>query len=269
MRNTGFLIFGFILLWEMSVAQEPQVREYKIFGKDYQSVTILDWELSGAVIYLVSGHGGPDPGAQGKYGNYTLSEDEYAYDVTLRLARKLIEHGALVYMITRDNNDGIRDGSILKSDKDEKCYPNLAIPLNQKARLSQRTKAVNSLYRKNGGKYQRVIIIHLDSRSTRENTDVYFYHHAKSKSGKKLAKTIQRTFKDKYAEHQPNRSYHGKVSDRSSLYIIRNTTPPAVFIELGNIRNARDQRRFVLKDNRDALAKWISEAIIKDYKSSN
>lgn len=264
----SFLIIALFILTDLLIGQEVQVRSYKIFGPEYEKVSILSQELKGATLFLVSGHGGPDPGAQGKYGKYTLSEDEYAYDVTLRLARKLIEKGAHVYMITRDNNDGIRNASILKSDKDEKCYPNQAISLNHLARLSQRTKAVNSLYRKTKGSYKRVIFIHLDSRSTGANTDVFFFHHAKSKSGKKLARTIRKTFKEKYAQHQPNRKYTGTVSDRSSLYVIRNTTPPAVFIELGNIRNSRDQRRFVLKDNRDALAKWIGEAIVKDYKTS-
>jgi N-acetylmuramoyl-L-alanine amidase len=259
--TTGVVLAATLML----SGQSAPTRTYEIFGPKYEKVTISSNELEGAIFYLVAGHGGPDPGAQGKYGNYTLSEDEYAYDVTLRLARNLIEKGALVYMITRDNNDGIRDESILRSDKDEKCYPNQEIPLNQLARLSQRTKAVNELYRKNKSSYQRVIIIHLDSRSMGEKTDVFFYHHNRSKSGKRLALSIQQTFKEKYDHHQPNRGYSGTVSDRSGLYVIRNTKPPAVFIELGNIRNSRDQRRFVVRDNREALAKWMTEAIVNDY----
>ena len=262
------LTIGILFIAAKLLAQESITRTYEIFGPAYENVEISSQVLKGAVFYLVSGHGGPDPGAQGKYGNYTLSEDEYAYDVTLRLARKLIEKGALVYMITRDNNDGIRDESILRSDKDERCYPNQVIPLNQLQRLAQRTKAVNSLYRTNKSKYQRVIIIHLDSRSTGEKTDVFFYHHHKSRSGKRLANNIQKTFREKYRQFQPNRGYSGTVSDRSGLYVIRNTNPPAVFIELGNIRNSRDQRRFVVKDNREAMAKWIAEAIEKDYKEN-
>ena len=75
----------------------------------YAEVEISSNELDGAVYYLMAGHGGPDPGAVGNYNNRMLTEDEYAYDVTLRLARKLIEKGALVYMITRDKDDAIRD----------------------------------------------------------------------------------------------------------------------------------------------------------------
>ena len=241
------------------------VREYAIFRKNYSSVEITGNDLSGTVYYLMSGHGGPDPGASGKYGANTLTEDEYAYDVTLRLARNLIQHGALVYLITRDDNDGIRDQSILKVDSDEKCYPSAVIPVNQMARLRQRTNAVNRLSAQHKGNYQRLIVLHLDSRSTGENIDVFFYHHGNSRSGKQLADNIHNTFREKYRRFQPNRSYRGTVTTRSGLYVVRNTDPPTVFIELGNISNARDQLRFVLYDNRQAMANWITEGIITDY----
>lgn len=246
-------------------SDNPVWRTYEIFGSKYSKVEIKDNSLAGTVYYLMSGHGGPDPGAIGGYGPYTLAEDEYAYDVTLRLARKLIEHGALVYMITRDNNDGIRDENILRRDKDERCYPSEVIPINHVARLKQRTTAVNRLNRKYRGRYQRLIVLHLDSSSSGENIDVYFYHHQNSKSGKRLATNIHNTIRSKYDKHQPNRPYRGTVSSRSGLYVIRNTHPPTVFIELGNIRNSKDQRRFVIPDNRQALANWIGDGIKNDY----
>lgn len=243
------------------------VRDYAIFGKKYSRVEITDKTLDGAVYYLMSGHGGPDPGASEKYGNTILTEDEYAYDVTLRLARNLIQHGALVYMITRDDNDGIRDQAILARDSDEKCYPSSNIPANQNARLRQRTTVVNGLYTKYRGSYQRLIVIHVDSRSTGENIDVFFYHHGNSSSGKRLADNIQVTFREKYRKFQPGRNYYGSVSARNGLWVVRNTHPPVVFIELGNIRNPRDQLRFVIYDNRQAMANWIAEGIIRDFKS--
>ncbi len=239
-------------------------RTYKIFGEGHEKVRVLDSKLKGAVYYLVAGHGGPDPGAIGKYGNHKLCEDEYAYDVTLRLARNLVQHGASVYMITRDPNDGIRDGSYLKADKDEKCYPNQKIPLNQLKRLKQRTNAVNGLYSKNKNAFQRMIAIHVDSRSHGENIDVFFYHDKMSKAGKQAAKTLQKTFQDKYNEHQPGRGYKGTVSDRN-LYVVKNTYPVAVYIELGNINHSRDQQRFILSDNRQAVANWLAEGLIADF----
>lgn len=241
--------------------------DYPLFGKKYSRVEIKDQQLKGAVYYLIAGHGGPDPGAVGKYGPYLLGEDEYAYDVSLRLARRLMEHGATVYMIIQDPDDGIRDDNVLELDTDEVCYQGLTIPVNQKLRLRQRTKAVNALYAKHKGAHQRMLSIHVDSRRKGENIDVFFYHHENSPSGKKLAQSIYQTISSKYSRYQPNRDYFGSVSARSSLYVVKYSHPPAVFIELGNIMNDRDQRRFVIPDNRQALANWIGEGILADFKN--
>ena len=124
-------------------------KTYAIFGKNYQDVDILDRSLKGKVFYVEGGHGGPDPGAEAKVEGRTLCEDEYAYDVSLRVARELIKHGAVVYIINRDPTDGIRDGDFLTCDTDEITYPNLIPPRNHKARLTQRSDAVNLIYEAN------------------------------------------------------------------------------------------------------------------------
>ena len=243
------------------------IKTFDIFGAAYKDVEITGNELNGAIYYLVSGHGGPDPGAVGKYGNHMLCEDEYAYDVTLRLARNLIQRGATVYMIVRDPDDGIRDESILKADKDEVCYPNLTIPLNQLSRLKQRTDAVNSLYSKNRNAFQRMVCIHIDSRSHGENIDVFFYHDRRSNTGQRAARILQQTFQDKYNTNQPGRGYKGTVTSRN-LYELRNSFPVAVFIELGNINHQRDQQRFIIADNRQALANWLLQGLITDFQTN-
>ena len=250
------------------VVQAQTTRNFKIFGPDKQKVTIKSNTLGGAVYYLKSGHGGPDPGAMGQYNGHTLCEDEYAYDVILRLGRNLIEQGATVYFIVRDPDDGIRDDQYLKADKDEVCYPDLTIPLNQVQRLKQRTDAINQLSRSNKGKFQRMISVHVDARSKNKNIDVFFYHDHRSKTGATTARLMKETFEDKYRKHQPGRGYHGTVSDRN-LYVVANSLPVSVYIELGNIHHARDQQRIVSADNRQALANWMSEALIKDFKTNN
>lgn len=249
------------------IQPKPKKLVYEIFGSKYREITVKNQDLDGATYYLMSGHGGPDPGAIGKLNGRLLCEDEYAYDVTLRLARGLIECGAAVYMIIRDPNDGIRDESFLTPDKDEVCYPDNEIPLSQLARLQQGTEAVNQLHTLNKNKFQRLVVIHVDSRSTKENIDVFFYHDKGSNSGKRLANTLMQTFMQKYATHQPNRGYNGSVSERN-LYVIKNSIPPSVFIELGNINHTRDQQRFIIPDNRQAVANWLRDGLIEDYKKS-
>ena len=237
-----------------------------LYGKERERFRLESDLLKGAVFHLVSGHGGPDPGALGTYGNQILAEDEYAYDITLRLAKKLQENGATAHIIIQDENDGIRAQSFLELDTDETCMGEL-IPLNQIERLKQRADAVNSLYVKNKGAFQRCIVIHVDSRSHGNSIDVFFYHAPNSKLGKSAAQTILDVFDSKYSRHQPSRGYSGVVNSRN-LYVLRKTYPATVFVELGNIGNYRDQQRFILEDNRQALANWLYEGMLNDYNNN-
>ncbi len=237
-----------------------------LFGKGLANVKVISDRLRGACFYIVSGHGGPDPGAIGRIGKIELHEDEYAYDVALRLARNLMQEGAEVRIIIRDAKDGIRDDRYLSNSKRETCM-GAAIPLNQVARLQQRCAKINELYRKDrkNYKYCRAIFLHVDSRSKSHQTDVFFYHSKNKPESKRLAATMKKTFESKYDKHQPNRGFTGTVSARN-LYVLANTSPASVFVELGNIQNTFDQRRFVISSNRQALAKWLMEGFITDYR---
>ncbi|MEM9325123.1 MAG: N-acetylmuramoyl-L-alanine amidase [Bacteroidota bacterium] len=249
--------------------KEAEWRDYPIFGESYRKLEVIDDLLDGAIFYLIAGHGGPDPGAVGSLGSQQLCEDEYAYDVTLRLARWLIERGGLVYLITRDDNDGIRDAEYLPCDKDEYAYLKGAIPARHLSRLKQRTGLVNSISRKYAkSRYQRMVSIHIDSRSRGEQVDVFFYYHHKSSTGRALATDVQKTFEENYREHQPNRGYKGAVLPSNSLYVLRSTRPPAILIELGNISSARDRQRIMIPDNRQALAHWMGEGLLYNYQAS-
>ena len=233
-----------------------------IFGKDYENIPIEANDLQNKVFYIVSGHGGPDPGAICTECEKHLCEDEYAYDVALRLARNLLQHGAIVHMIIRDKNDGIRDQEYLPCDKDELCL-DTRIPIRQKIRLQQRASAINNLYnmyKKRGIKEQIAVMVHVDSRNKEKRQDTFFYYYKKSKSSKKLAENLKDTFKKKYNTYQKNRGYKGYTKHRG-LYMLTNTLPTAVYIELANIKNKNDQKRILVKENRQALANWLFEGL--------
>lgn len=236
-----------------------------LFGKGLAKGKVESGKLKGACIYVVSGHGGPDPGAIGKVGKTELHEDEYAYDVALRLARDLMQEGAEVHIIIQDAKDGIRDDQYLSNSKRETCMGK-TIPLNQVARLQQRCDAINNLYKKEKDEYKycRAIFLHVDSRNVGEQIDVFFYHRDGWSKGLQLASQMRKTFQEKYDRHQPNRGFEGSVSSRG-LYVLTHTQPVSVFVELGNIQNSHDQKRFVLSSNRQALANWITEGFIKDF----
>ena len=243
----------------------------RLFGEKYEEIIIEDKTLANQVFYLVSGHGGPDPGAMCKDCTpcsdcpKNMCEDEYAYDVTLRLARNLMSHGAIVHMIIEDKNDGIRDEKYLECDKDEVIFTGAKLPLRQLDRLKQRADAVNKLfykYKKQKVKSQKLVMVHVDSRRKDKRQDVFFYHYGKSKSSKKLAYNLKEVFEEKYNYYQKGRGYKGYVDNRG-LYMLRRTLPTSVYVELANIRNQADHKRLILKNNRQALADWLYEGITR------
>ncbi len=243
---------------------------FPIFGSKYARFSTVSNKLHGKVFYLISGHGGPDPGAIGQRARHKLCEDEYAYDVTLRLARRLLANGAIVHIILRDPNDGIRDQKYLKCDHDEVYLGNKRISRFQHPRLEDRAFIVNNLfysYKRKGykSKDQITFILHIDSRNRKKQIDAFFYHAPKSRRSKQIAKRLYRTFKMKYRYFQASRSYTGRVLSRD-LFMLMNLKPLAVYFELANIRNPSDQRRLVLPQNRESLAKWIAEGLMRHYR---
>ncbi len=240
-------------------------RNFPIFGTKYAKTPLTDTKLKGQVYYIVSGHGGPDPGAMAKRGNYNLCEDEYAYDVALRLCRNLVAHGATAYMIVRDPNDGIRNDRFLKSDSDEVLWGNQKMSTVQKTRLFQRSDIINELYdkhEKQGVVVQKMICIHVDSRSKRERTDLFFYYQQKNKAGKKLAEAMRRTINSKYKKYRKKGQYLGTVSSRD-LHMLRESKPLGIYVEMANIKNTADQQRIVLERNRQLIADWLFEGLVK------
>lgn len=238
-----------------------------IFGKSLSVITPQSDRLKDACLYIISGHGGPDPGAVARVGNRQLHEDEYAYDMALRLARNLMMDGATVYVIIQDPNDGIRDDMYLNNSSNETCMGE-PIPRNQLDRLKQRVDKVNELYRrdKEKFKYIRAIDIHVDSRNQGKRIDVFFYHSG-DKHSKLLATTMRDLFQVKYDTHQPGRGFGGFVEQRN-LYVLRYLKPPSILVETGNIQNEFDRRRILSSNNRQALANWMAQAFYEDYKKS-
>lgn len=233
-------------------------------GDKYKKIDKIDNSLEDCVYYLDPGHGGPDPGAIGHNGKYDLCEDEYAYDVVLRLARALLQHGATVYVLVHDENDGIRDDQFLSNDDKEYYYGGGAISENQRERLLARASIVNELYEKHrkNAKLQQLIVIHLDSRVVKQRVDIFFYYKPGSSEGKALAESVYNFIKNKYDASQPGRGYKGTISARN-LLMLRETKPTGVYVELGNIQNKRNQIRFIEKNNRQAIANWFCDALIK------
>ena len=237
---------------------------YAIFGPTYAQVEQIDDRLAGRHYYLIAGHGGPDPGAMAKIREHRICEDEYAYDVLLRLARNILSHGGVPYVIVRDPDDGIRDEVYLECDYDEVAWGDEPIPRDQLERLRQRTAAVNELARRakaRGVKEQYCIEIHVDSRHAERQTDLYFYHQRKSDDSEDTAECIREAMARNYAKHGRSRAYEGTIRARD-LFTLREAKVPTIYIEIGNIQHSFDQQRVLKVSNRQALADWFAEGLL-------
>ena len=242
-----------------------QPTDRKIFGEKYKDFTVVSDNLKDACFYIVSGHGGPDPGAITRVSGRELHEDEYNYDFSLRLARNLMMQGATVYVIIQDEYDGIRDERFLTNNNTETCLGE-PIPKSQIDRLKQRVDKVNELYARDKDRfnYIRAIEVHIDSRNPREQIDLFLYY-ADNPQSRLTSYTVRNEMLNQYKKHQPNRGFIGNVSHRN-LYILRELNPPAIMVEVGNFQNLRDRERILNPNNRQAIANWMTNAFLEDVK---
>lgn len=267
--NEGRLIRGDQLLagrsYEVPGGAVPRVETVSLFGPRYERVERKTDRLAGHVYYIVGGHGGPDPGTVGRYAGRPLPEDEVAYDVGLRLARRLIEEGATVHVIVEDPDDGIRDGSRLDPDTDERYAGGHPIARGHERRLRDRVTVVNRLYDEHRAtaKSQRLLALHVDARGRRREPQIDVHFRVASEPGRAFARHLLGALRAQYARVQPGRGYRGTVEVRD-LYVLRHTKPVATLVELGNIRHPRDQVRLTRAGNRQALAEWLARGVLDE-----
>ena len=92
---------------------------------------------------------------------------------------------------------------------------------------------------------------------------MFFYHKIQDSPSKRFATAMHQTIAEKYDQYRKGRGYTGTVTSRD-LHMLREVIPTSVFIELGNIRNSNDQARLVIEKNRQLVADWLFEGVIKD-----
>lgn len=248
-----------------SAGAARRVMTMPLFGPSYERVERKTDRLEGRVYYVVSGHGGPDPGTVGRHAGRSLPEDEIAYDVALRLARRLLEEGATVHVIVQDPDDGIRDGTRFDHDDDETYVGGRPIARNHARRLRDRATIINRLYDQHRAtaKSQRLIALHVDARGRRSQPQIDVHFQVASEQGRQFGSVLLATLRDQYERVQPGRGYRGTVEYRN-LYVLRNTKPVATLVELGNIRHPKDQVRLTRAFNRRALAEWLLRGLLRE-----
>ncbi|MGI6730936.1 MAG: N-acetylmuramoyl-L-alanine amidase [Anaerovoracaceae bacterium] len=76
----------------------------KLGDTTVDGLAVLDWRATGKLIIIDPGHGGKDPGAQGRQnGKVVINEKDINLDIALRLNEKLMAAGANTYILREDD----------------------------------------------------------------------------------------------------------------------------------------------------------------------
>ncbi len=203
---------------------------FAIFDQEVRNMPPLGHELSGYSIVIDPGHGGLDPGAivktrvNGK--EIYLVEDEFNYDISLRLYRLLKRYGANVLLTVLSPNNVIReeeDGPEFANEKNE-VYNDIKLdfrPVGGREGNKERIK-IGEKFLKNTPKEKRIwISIHHDS-SPHSPAGLVAVHTEAGTETYDLAKLIIKE------------QGRGRIMSDTYFVLEDNPAPAAVLLEVRN-----------------------------------
>jgi len=179
--------------------EDPAVNFSKASGllKDFEkaaaSLPPLSSRLKGYTVVLDPGHGGLDPGAivassDGNGNTVYVVEDEYSYDISLRVYRDLIRHGAEVFLTVISPNQTIRttrDASITFVNEKNEVYNSASLnsetggsvwPVGNAWGLDQRKEVAQKALRGKSKNRTIFVSIHADNNPGDEKGTGILYH---------------------------------------------------------------------------------------------
>lgn len=213
--------------------------------------------LAGRTIVLDPGHNGENAGAPsvinrhvpigggqtkpcnttGTSTNSGYSEAAYAWDVAVRARRVLRRRGAQV-VLTRNDNRSVGP-----------C-------VNERARIANRARADATVSIHADGGPAAGFGFHVIEPALIDGLtdDIFRRSH-------RLAVDVRAGFRRRTGEPYANYVATNGLARRSDLGGLRLADVPAVFIETGNMRNARDAKRIVRPSHRLTVARGIADGI--------
>lgn len=225
-RNIVAWIIGFIVL--IFLISFPLKKTELMWGS---------WSLplSGKVIVIDPGHGGPDGGAVGKD---KTSEKEIALKVAKKTRDYLQQAGALVYLTREDDRDLANEGTRgLSARKSEDIRNRLSF-----------------IHEKNADLF---VTIHLNALPSSRWHGAQTFYSPQYDENEHLAKMIQTEF-IRNLENTTRQALHIQ-----NIYLLKYAEVPGALVELGFLSN--ETERELLKQNKyqDKLALSIYQGILK------
>ncbi|KEZ49443.1 N-acetylmuramoyl-L-alanine amidase CwlD [Metabacillus indicus] len=190
--------------------------------------------LTGKVIYIDPGHGGPDGGAVGT----EHLEKDIALAISKQIRDYLQEQGALV-LLTRERDTDL-------ADKSTKGYSK-----RKGEDLRKRLKLINE------SEADMYLSIHLNAIPSRQWSGAQTFYHSKMEENQVLAKFIQ----DELRRNLENTDR--KAKQMNTIYLMKHIDKPGALVEVGFLSNPDEARLLGTEEYQDKVAASIYNGILR------
>jgi N-acetylmuramoyl-L-alanine amidase len=222
--KVGGFITGLILLFILF--------QYQFLDNDSWKPWSLP--LSGKIVILDPGHGGPDGGAD----SGEIFEKDIALEVSLKLRDYLQEQGALVVM-TRETDTDL-------AAADTRGYSRRKVE-----DLKKRVELINS------SEADLFISIHLNAIPSPKWSGAQTFYYRTYKENEELAKFVQ----DELRTNLENTSR--KAKSINSVFLLKNANKPGALVEIGFLSNHAEKQLLVQEHYQDKVAASIYKGILR------
>lgn len=210
------------------------ILQYQFLPKD--SFDTWNLPLTGKIIYLDPGHGGPDGGAE----NGNAVEKDIVLEVALKLRDYLQAQGALVLM-TREEDKDLADPDIR------------GLSRRKTADLKKRLKLINE------SDADLFISIHLNAIPSSRWRGAQTFYSPHLVENKRAAKFIQ----EELIASLENTDREAKVIQ--SVYIIKNANKPGALVEIGFLSNPTERELLMQDDYQEKVSIAIYRGIMRYF----
>jgi len=203
------------------------------------STAVVSHFEKGHIVMLDPGHGGYDPGAITNQGVYEKS-------INLQIAQKVKEmlgpSGIGVFLTREEDIDYVPDGVKGKTTKKQ-------IDLNRRIDMAKEANA------------DVFVSLHVNATASGQESGSETFYHYQSESGKRLAELIQQ-------ELIKIPGMNRRIAKPGEFYIIKNTSMPAVIVEVGYLSSVKEQKKLQQSWYQEQLARAIAKGIANFFATS-
>lgn len=210
------------------------ILQYDFVDKD--SMNSWSLPLSGEVILLDPGHGGPDGGA----GDQEVLEKDIALNISLILRDYLQQQGALVIMTREEDNDLASEGT-------------RGLSRRKTEDLKTRLKLINE------SEADFFVSIHLNSIPSPKWSGAQTFFAPQLKENARAAKFIQ----DELIINLENTTRKAKPINH--VYILKYAKKPGALVEVGFLSNPTEKQNLKKEEYQEKVAASIYKGILRYY----